>query len=194
MEDLMRLFALSFFIIWMLYWSYAWVRTHKEKPQNKEVYSLVSYKFVSRVLTKSMLLILVLQLFGSLVIYPFPDVFAIQLVGVLFVALGVWVSISARKELGSNWSACYDYQVKNKQELVTSGAYKYIRHPIYAGILLMLIGGELVVSSYLLFVALLFTLGAYAQGKKEEKLLESHFGKAYAEYKKKTKMLIPFLL
>jgi protein-S-isoprenylcysteine O-methyltransferase Ste14 len=93
-----------------------------------------------------------------------------------------------------NWAHGGEYQVKNNQELVTIGIYRYIRHPIYLGVMLAYGGGQIVAGSYLSMVFLvLFTYSSIVQAKKEEKLLLQHFGQEYEDYMRKTKMLIPFV-
>jgi protein-S-isoprenylcysteine O-methyltransferase len=138
--------------------------------------------------------IIYLQLLKIVVILPLRNG-GIQVIGLLVVAVGIWICFVARKELGSNWSHAADYQIKKTHQLVTTGMYRYIRHPIYFGLALSWIGGEMVAGSYL-FVSLFGIFVAfYVQGKREENnFLRSRFGKEYKEYMKKTKMLIPFIL
>lgn len=68
-----------------------------------------------------------------------------------------------------------------------------LQYPIYLGLILAIIGGELVAQSYLFLLGFLLFFTSYLQGKREEKILYAHFGKEYMEYKQKTKMLIPFI-
>jgi protein-S-isoprenylcysteine O-methyltransferase Ste14 len=138
-------------------------------------------------------LIILLQLLG-LHILPFQTNNVITLVGLLFVIVGISCSIKARRDLGVNWAHAAEYQIKKDHELITSGIYTYIRHPIYSCMTLSFLGAELVVGSYLFIVLLLvLPLGSYFQAKKEEKILLSHFGNDYASYKKKSKMFIPYV-
>jgi protein-S-isoprenylcysteine O-methyltransferase Ste14 len=78
-------------------------------------------------------------------------------------------------------------------ELVTSGPYKYIRHPIYSGILLAAIGSVLGSGEYwLLFIIFAGPYFIYS-ATVEEKLMAKQFPAVYPSYKSKTKMLIPFV-
>jgi protein-S-isoprenylcysteine O-methyltransferase Ste14 len=81
---------------------------------------------------------------------------------------------------------------KADPELVTTGPYKSIRHPIYSGIILAMIGTTIAVSLYWL-VAVAFT-GAYFvySAIAEERFMAGRFPGSYPEYKRSTKMLIPF--
>ncbi len=89
--------------------------------------------------------------------------------------------------------------VKEKPELITSGPYAYIRHPIYTGILFALCGtilAELAIPAIAFFWIIgwiLIFINFYYSAKKEEKNLTKEFPKQYLEYKKHTKMLIPFI-
>ncbi|MBI5452967.1 isoprenylcysteine carboxylmethyltransferase family protein [Candidatus Gottesmanbacteria bacterium] len=104
------------------------------------------------------------------------------------------ISVSARRVLGTNWAHAAEYQIKKDHELVTSGIYKYIRNPIYTGLVIAITGAELVAKSYLfIFFALFGFWVAYIQAKREEKILQEHFGKEYSDYMKKSKTLIPFI-
>jgi protein-S-isoprenylcysteine O-methyltransferase Ste14 len=117
---------------------------------------------------------------------------SIKVVGVLLFAAGLGFAVWARVYLGKNWGMPMSEKVE--PELVTSGPYKYVRHPIYTGILTATFGTALAVSLYWLLIFLGF--GAYFifSATREEKYLVSQFGKTYVSYKQKSKMLIPFVL
>jgi protein-S-isoprenylcysteine O-methyltransferase Ste14 len=78
-------------------------------------------------------------------------------------------------------------------DLVTTGPYRYVRHPIYTGIILGLVGTALATTLYLLVAAALVT-GFFAfSATREERFLTEEFPEAYPAYKRSTKMLIPFV-
>ncbi len=105
---------------------------------------------------------------------------------------GLLVMLWARKTLDRNWSA--NVVLKENHELVTSGPYAFVRHPIYTGLILMVLGVVLYVDTLAFtFFFVLFFFGAYYKAKKEENLLVGHFSDKYLEYKKKVKALIPFV-
>jgi protein-S-isoprenylcysteine O-methyltransferase Ste14 len=83
---------------------------------------------------------------------------------------------------------------KAEPELVTTGPYHYVRHPIYAGLLLALLGTALMTN--LIGVGIFAILGAYFyySATVEERNLSATFAKAYPAYRSDTKMLIPFVL
>jgi protein-S-isoprenylcysteine O-methyltransferase Ste14 len=105
--------------------------------------------------------------------------------------LGLLVVIQSRRALGKSWSS--EVVIQEKHELVESGPYAYIRHPMYSGLLLMLLGVALYHGRSLwviIFVSCLF--GLYFKSQMEENLLAKAFP-AYSEYRRRTKALIPFV-
>jgi protein-S-isoprenylcysteine O-methyltransferase Ste14 len=84
---------------------------------------------------------------------------------------------------------------ENTQQLVTVGAYQYIRHPLYTSLLLVALGAFLKEVSLLGVVLVLITLGCLiATGKVEEAENTRRFGAAYVAYMRKTRMFMPFVL
>lgn len=185
--------TLFLLVLWRLYWDITEKRAEREKPRKREEMSLFHKKNLSMFVTIGAFLPVVFQLVG-LEILPFAfENQLIQLLGFGLVLAGWIISIRGRYDLGTNWARSYNYQIKEKQQLITTGIYKYIRHPIYSGIMLMFIGSELIVQSYLVFVYVLLFYGAYKQARWEETLLVSHFGNEYKNYMKQSKMFLPFL-
>lgn len=115
----------------------------------------------------------------------------VQVVGLVLFASGLGVAVWARIYLGRNWGM--PMTERAEPELVTSGPYRLVRHPIYSGLLLALLGTALATNLYWL-LALAF-LGAYFtySATVEERLLTASFPGEYASYKAHTKMLIPFV-
>lgn len=191
-DTLLRLATLLLFFLWVLYWVITENEANLAKPKTIQQTGART-SFFRRWLLRIVEGIVVFQLFGLHIISFSEDLLVPQVVGFCFVVVGVSLAVSARKTLGTNWAHAFEYQVKKQQELVTSGVYAYIRHPIYTGLCLALIGGELVAQSYL-FLAFVFLFAAgYKQARQEEKLLIAHFGSTYKNYMKRTKMFLPFL-
>jgi protein-S-isoprenylcysteine O-methyltransferase Ste14 len=102
-------------------------------------------------------------------------------------ALAIW----ARIYLGRNWGM--PMTQKEDPELVTSGPYSYIRHPIYTGILLAIVGSVIAGGDFwLVFLVITAPYFIYS-AVMEERLMMKQFPKVYPSYKSKTKMLIPFV-
>ncbi len=117
---------------------------------------------------------------------------ALQVVGMIVFLSGLGLAVWARIYLGRNWGM--PMTRKAEPELVTTGPYKYVRHPIYSGLLLGVLGTALAVDIYWLIALVLG--GAYFiySARVEEGLMESAFPTTYDDYKSNTKMLIPFVL
>ena len=83
---------------------------------------------------------------------------------------------------------------KERPELVTTGPYAFVRHPIYAGIILALLGAAIAESIF--WLVPFFLAGAYFiySARSEEKIMAQEFPDAYPAYQRRTKMLVPFLL
>jgi protein-S-isoprenylcysteine O-methyltransferase Ste14 len=114
-----------------------------------------------------------------------------EAVGVTLFGLGLALAVWARRYLGRNWGM--PMTQKEDPELVTTGPYRRVRHPIYTGILLALIGTSIAVSLYWLVsvvaVGAYFLYSAFA----EERFMASRFPETYPGYKRSTRMLVPFI-
>ena len=117
---------------------------------------------------------------------------AIQLVGAVLCVVGVALAVWARAILGTNWSG--RPAIKEDHELVTSGPYNLIRHPIYSGMLLAMLGTSLVVGIPGLLVFIPFAIIAAYRIGIEERLLTQIFADEYQHYRERTKTLIPFVI
>jgi protein-S-isoprenylcysteine O-methyltransferase Ste14 len=114
------------------------------------------------------------------------------LIGFVFCLLGIGLAILARAYLGRNWGM--PMSRKENPELVTTGPYAFVRHPIYTGVLLAMLGSAIGQSIFWLLPLILY--GAYFihSARREEKLLTEQFPEHYRAYMKRTKMLLPFVL
>ena len=116
----------------------------------------------------------------------------LELVGALCAVLGVAFAVWARVYLASNWGM--PMTLRENPKLVTTGPYRYVRHPIYTGVILALFGSTVVSGTWwaLIFIASVFyfTVSAF----QEERDLVEKFPDTYPAYKARTKMLIPFVL
>ena len=105
--------------------------------------------------------------------------------------IGVSFAIWARIYLGRNWSP--RPAVKEHHELVTTGPYRYVRHPIYTGIILMAVSfaftGSIIGIVAFFMAGIVFVLRI----EKEEKIMLELFPNEYPAYQTKTKKLIPFI-
>ena len=99
----------------------------------------------------------------------------------------------ARATLAGNWSA--DVVFKENHELVERGPYRYVRHPIYSGFILMAAGGILLLGTATALAVLLgLPVLLWLKLSQEEALLTRHFPDEYPRYKARVKALIPFII
>jgi protein-S-isoprenylcysteine O-methyltransferase Ste14 len=119
-------------------------------------------------------------------LWPFWLGAAIIIAGLLF---AVW----AREHLGRNWSR--SVTIKQDHELITTGPYAMVRHPIYTGVLTGLLGTAIALGEVRGFVAfVLFFIAFGIKLRMEEQWMRSQFGETYATYAHRTAALVPYLL
>jgi protein-S-isoprenylcysteine O-methyltransferase Ste14 len=120
---------------------------------------------------------------------PLND-FAGRVVGVVLVAAGATLSASSVFLMGRAWRIGIDPE--NRTELAHEGPYRWIRHPIYGGFLVMLVGEMLVVPRPAIVIAALLTAaGVVTQALREERHLHRTFGERYARYVAATGRFLP---
>ncbi len=120
-----------------------------------------------------------------------PRTVSLQAAGLLFIFLGSMLFIWARRALGRFYSG--HLSVLEGQPLVQSGPYRFIRHPAYAGYLLIMLGLAVGYSSLAGFAAILFVLlpSVVYRIRVEDKLLSEHFGATFIEYANRVARLMP---
>lgn len=124
--------------------------------------------------------------FADFPLRPLPLV-----LGSVVLALSLWLFYRSHADLGTNWSLTLE--VRESHRLVTAGAYRHIRHPMYLALLLHGLGQAVVVPnwvagpSYAVAMVLLFALRL----KPEETLMREHFKGEYDVYASRTKRLVP---
>jgi len=115
---------------------------------------------------------------------------AVTTAGLAVEALGLCLAIWARRHLGRNWSG--EISIKVDHELIRSGPYRLLRHPIYTGLLTMYVGTALVTGEWLAAIGL--TMAAFAYWRKirlEEANLNAAFAGEYEAYRRETWALVP---
>lgn len=117
----------------------------------------------------------------------------IRALGAGLFAAGWTIAVAGRLQLGDNWANLEDYQVLSEQRLVQHGLYRYIRHPIYTGDVLLVLGLELALNSWLVAGVVPLALVVARQTNAEEELLANTFSD-YRTYQHITKRFIPFVV
>jgi len=114
-------------------------------------------------------------------------------VAALLTAGGLLFAVCARVHLGRNWSATVT--IKDRHELIADGPSRFVRHPIYTGLLVAILGTALARGDWRGMLAL--AIAALALWRKltiEERWLGQQFGDAYAAYRGRVAALVPFIL
>jgi len=110
--------------------------------------------------------------------------------GVFLTAAGVAVALWARWHLGTNWSGTVT--LKEGHELIRTGPYRTMRHPIYTGILLALLGSAVVAGEVRGLVAVAIAwLSFYSKARREEAFLAQEFGERFDHHSQETGMFLP---
>lgn len=182
----MRAVDLVIVIGWAAFWLYWLVEARSAKPgQNRwnrfagvRVALLVAIVFFARFIG-----------FGA---HRTTGNWALAGIGVAMWAAGLALAVWARLYIGRNWGM--PMTRREHPDLVTTGPYRYVRHPIYSGIILAFIGTALATTLAALIAVVLMGGFFIFSATREERFLAKEFPDTYPEYKAHSKMLIPFLL
>jgi protein-S-isoprenylcysteine O-methyltransferase Ste14 len=176
-------------LLWALYWVIAACGV---KPVRQREPMASRLAFVVPSLLGALLLIIGHRLTGSLGARLIGGGWMRYGIALGLVVIGITFGIWARRTLGGNWSGTVTLKVDH--ELVQSGPYRWIRHPIYTGLLLAVLGTGLaagrlygVVAFVLILLALLWKL------RVEERWMRAEFGERYEQYRRSSWALIPFV-
>ncbi len=114
-------------------------------------------------------------------------------IGLALTFAGLAFTVWARFRLGTNWSG--SVQVKTEHALVKTGPYRWVRHPIYTGLLAAFLGTAIALDQWRGLVAFVIVLlGLLYKLHLEERWMIETFGDAYRDYRKHSKALIPGIL
>jgi len=190
MQELVKSLIPGLWLAWLIYWVLA-ARGNKETARQESA--------PSRLLHHT-------PLVAGGVLLGFPNVlgpdweqrfhshtFGWFLAGLGLVAAGLGFAVAARVRLGGNWSGTVT--LKKNHELVQGGPYALVRHPIYTGLLLALIGSAIAIDRWRALAALpLLFAGILYKITVEERFMREQFGDAYARYRARVKALVPFVV
>ena len=179
------------FIVWIIFWV-CWVVAAFSSKKNTTFNS--GRNAIIRIPTV-LIFIVIIELarnisgitYSNLVIH----IQVIRSMGLIIFLAGLGLAAWARLYLGKNWGM--PMSQKEKPELVTSGPYRYIRHPIYTGIIFALAGTALAVSLVWLLAVVFAAFNFIYSALQEEKYMTKQFPKQYDRYKRTSKMLIPYI-
>lgn len=173
----------AFLVVWMV-----WAFRTKETKEREGAWSRLSYALPTIAAFWAMFTERITL--GWLRLAVFPAAPAIEILGIVLTAAGIGFAIWARASIGSNWSA--SVTVKVGHQLVRTGPYRRVRHPIYSGMTLAMLGTALERRELrgLLAVVLLY-VGFKIKSRIEERTMSKVFGAAYDEYSRTTGAIFP---
>jgi protein-S-isoprenylcysteine O-methyltransferase Ste14 len=144
------------------------------------------------VLSTTTLIVLILGTFQIGTLEYLKEHNAIRLIGLPVYLIFSWVQVWSFKALGDSYSQ--DIVIKKDHKLVTSGPFRFIRHPQYFSQILINIGGTAATLSFVLGALTLIEIPVYImRALMEDKLLSKHFKEEFSAYKKKSGFMIPFI-
>jgi protein-S-isoprenylcysteine O-methyltransferase Ste14 len=177
-------------LLWIAFSAY-WTAASKNSAAAKRSESVKSTALHQTILNVALLLLFI-PVPGLMWRFR-PDAFLFVPVGLgvqaAFILLAVW----ARRHLGRNWSA--EVRVAEGHELVTTGPYRRVRHPIYTAVLGMFIGTALVSGRLHALVGVVLLAVAYVRKiRLEDERMSEEFGAAYGEYRRTSWAMVPRVL
>jgi protein-S-isoprenylcysteine O-methyltransferase Ste14 len=119
-----------------------------------------------------------------------------SVLGLVIYMLGMSFLFWARRTLGKNWGISTSLQAKlhDDHELIQSGPYALVRHPIYFGAWVFMLGLLLLYPMWVILILAISMVASFSmRAQREEIVLEERFGNAWVEYRKRTKRIIPFI-
>ena len=174
-------------LAWIVYWFGSALGTRR--TVRREPFAQRMGTIVVMVLAVG-LLGLVDERFGFLRQRFVPDSESVHRMGLALTLAGLAFTVWARIHLGQFWSARVG--LKEGHELIQSGPYAWVRHPIYSGILVAVMGSAVVAGDYrALLAVVLVWVALNLKARREEKLLSEHFGEAFVQYCQRTGALVP---
>lgn len=177
--------SLGFWLTMSVYW----VIKAKTNSQTSFVSEISS---ISKLIFSALIIYLPLLTGGWLARPLFQINIGINIIGVILCGIGVGFAIWARHVLGKNWSG--KVMIQKEHALIIEGPYSVTRNPQYTGGILAFFGTALILGQVFGFIWSIFLmLGLIWKAKQEEKVLENKFPNEYKEYRRKVKMIIPYI-
>lgn len=170
------------------------------KKQNKSNQVITNKKGF---MEKNLLRLVIFGMWIIPLLYIFSNVLAfadytlsisLHILGLVLIVPMLWLFYRSHKDLGKNWSE--SLEIRNGHQIVDEGLYKYVRHPMYSALWLQAVVQLLLLNNYVAGLSGLFFLGLlfFIRVKKEERMMLQQFGQEYANYMKRTKRIIPFII
>ena len=184
---ILQIYLLSGLVLHKIIWEALRERA-SEKPAERTSAILTAIKAVKI----AILLGVIVQIWLPDILPIADEPFVIRVIGTFIYSVGLVTAITARLQLGENWADIETGQVLKSQKVVARGIYAYVRHPIYIGDLLLLLGLELALNSWLVLGVLVLAPVVMLKAIKEERMLAEELS-GYETYCRSSKRFIPFV-
>jgi len=174
-------------IVFAIYWTIGAMRTRRTAKRESFAarYGVMTIEVVGFYLLLSHHA--AIGFFGNRV---FPRTYDLQLLGVILIWAGIGLALWARWHLGQYWSG--RITIKEGHQLIRTGPYARLRHPIYSGLILAVVGTAIEIDQWRAVASIgIVTLGFWIKGRREEGLLRQQFGAEFDEHRKHTGFLLP---
>jgi protein-S-isoprenylcysteine O-methyltransferase Ste14 len=176
----------ALWLVWLIYWGLAALSAKATRRRE----SLVSRLTHMVPLALGIVLLSMRQPPAWLALRFLPQTRELFWLGFCLVASGLALSVAARVWLGGNWSGTVT--LKQDHELIRTGPYRWVRHPIYTGILLAILGSVVALGELRGAIALALITAAFLHKITiEERFLTQQFGNAYDRYRGAVPALVP---
>ena len=120
----------------------------------------------------------------------------LKIVGLIIYLAGLWFTLWARRTLGKYWGLSTSTNVKllDEHQLIQSGPYAFVRHPMYFGAWIFMFGLLLLYPTWVILILLGSMLTSFSgRARREEAALAERFGNSWVEYKQRTRFIIPLI-
>ena len=175
-----------FWIVLAVYWA---VSALSQKPAKKEEHFVERLRHLVPVMIAFLLLSQPDAGYGRLGLRFVPESGTLNLCGLVLAGAGVALAVWARWHLGRNWSAVVS--IREDHDLIRTGPYRAVRHPIYTGLLLAITGTVLIVGEFRALIAFAIALASlYLKARKEDAWLADEFGETFEGHAKQTGMFL----
>jgi protein-S-isoprenylcysteine O-methyltransferase Ste14 len=180
-----RIIDLVITVCWLAFWIYWLIAARTAKSGQS-----AGRRFAGARVALVVIVVFLVRDFGFRG-HPGRDDPALAAVGLVLFFAGLGLAIWARLYIGRNWGM--PMTRRDEPELVTTGPYRRVRHPIYTGIIVAMLGTALATTLFaLIAVAVLAAYFTYS-ATREEAFLLGQFPDTYPAYQRATKMLVPFV-
>lgn len=186
---------IAMLISWLVFFvGFRWFRFQRPKRREKRRDRVSVVGIVLQGAGYASVWIIERPLFAPIVPMPAWAEAVLAIITVFIAAGSIWLVFSAVRTLGAQWA--YIARVTAGHRLVTEGPYRWVRNPIYTGMLGMMLATGLAVSNWIAFpiAIVVFGVGTYIRVSREEKLLHSEFGEQWDDYKRRVSAVLPGVL